>query len=119
MHHGWVKLGNVDGTAAFMQSIGLPGFAYIIIAVEILGGAMLILGVLGRVAAVATGIAMLVALALVTVPNKGFVGSELELLLLATSFGIALTGVGRYRLLSVFEHEGERTAYASGDEALA
>jgi putative oxidoreductase len=105
IHHGWMKYGNVPMTTKFIQSLGMPGFmAYAIIAVEIIGGAMLILGVLGRVAAVATGIAMIVAVSLVTYPHRGLAGSELELLLMAVSFGLALTSMGKYRLLRVFEH---------------
>lgn len=106
IHHGWMKYqGGVAGVEKFMGMIGLPAFmAYAIIAVELLGGVMLILGILTRVAAVATGIAMLVAVCLVTYPHGGFAKSELELLLMTVSFGIALTGAGKYRLMHIFEH---------------
>lgn len=104
IHHGWMKTGNIAGTEGFMSSIGLPGFmAYAIITVEVLGGAMLILGVLARVAAVATGIAMIVAILLVTFPHKGLAGSEFEILLAVASFGIAFIGAGKYRLMDMFE----------------
>jgi uncharacterized membrane protein YphA (DoxX/SURF4 family) len=79
--------------------------AYAIIIVEILGGAMLILGALARVAAVATGIAMIVAITLVTFPHKGLAGSEFEILLAAASFGIAFIGAGRYRMMDMFEQD--------------
>ena len=106
IHHGWMKLGNVAGTQGFMGMIGLPGFmAYAIITVELLGGLMLITGVLTRVAGVATGIAMIVAISLVTFPGKGLAGSELEILLMTVSFGIALIGAGNYRLAHIFEHD--------------
>lgn len=106
IHHGWAKLGNVPGTEGFMAAIGLPGFmAYAIITVEVLGGAMLILGVLTRVAAVATGIAMLVAVCLAVAPHKGILGSEFEILLATASFGIAFIGAGKYRLMHIFEHD--------------
>lgn len=105
IHHGWMKFQSVPNTMKFMGAIGLPEFmAYAIIAVELVGGAMLVLGILGRVAAVATGIAMVVAVALVTYPHKGITGSEIELLLMAVSFGLALTGMGKYRLFHIFEH---------------
>ena len=105
-HHGWAKLGNVTGTEGFMSAIGLPGFmAYAIIIVEVLGGLMLIFGVLTRVAAVATGIAMVVAVVLATLPHKGFLGSEFEVLLAVVSFGIAFIGAGKYRLAHIFEHD--------------
>ena len=106
IHHGWAKLGNVTGTEGFMSAIGLPGFmAYAIIIVEVLGGFMLIFGVLTRVAAVATGIAMVVAVMLVTLPHKGFLGSEFEILLAVVSFGLAFIGAGKYRLAHIFEHD--------------
>lgn len=104
INHGWMKLGNVEGARMFMSAIGLPSYmALAIIAVEIIGGAMLILGVLGRVAGVATGIAMVVAVILVGYPKAGWNGAEFEFMLMAVSFGLALTGMGKYRLLSVFE----------------
>ena len=49
--HGLTKLlvFTPAGTAGFFQSVGFPGFlAYPVIAFEILGGAMLVLGVYGR-----------------------------------------------------------------------
>lgn len=106
IHHGWGKLGNIPGTQGFMNAIGLPGFmAYAIITVEVLGGAMLILGVLTRVAAVATGIAMIVAVCLAVAPHKGILGSEFEILLAVVSFGLAFTGSGKYRLMHMFERD--------------
>lgn len=104
INHGWMKYGNPTATVGFISSLGMPGFmAYVLIAVEILGGAMLIFGVLGRVAGVATGIAMVVAVLLVGYPKAGWNGAEFELMLMAVSFGLALTGMGKYRLLNVFE----------------
>lgn len=108
LHHGIMKLQNLGGTMGFMGSIGLPGYmAYAITFVEVVGGAMLVLGVAVRAAAVATGIAMIVALVLVTLPNKGLSGGEFEILLMTVSFGVALVGAGRLRLTHVFEHDRE------------
>lgn len=104
INHGWMKYGNPAATVGFISSLGMPGFmAYVLIAVEIVGGAMLVLGVLGRVAGVATGIAMAVAVLLVGYPKAGWNGAEFELMLMAVSFGLALTGMGKYRLLNLFE----------------
>ncbi len=106
IHHGWMKFGSEDMTMGFMQSLGLPGaMAYFITAVELLGGAMLILGVLTRVAALILGIEMLVAVLLVAYPHGGLAHSEFELLLAAASFSIAFIGAGKYRLSNLFEHE--------------
>jgi uncharacterized membrane protein YphA (DoxX/SURF4 family) len=58
-------------------------------------------------AAVATGIAMLVALGLAVLPKRGLGGGEFEILLAAVSFGLALIGAGRLRLIHIFEHDRE------------
>ena len=106
INHGWMKLGNVDGTVAFMGGLGVPEFVvYLVILVEIVGGAMLIAGVLTRAAAVATGIVAIFAFCLVTFPAAGIKGSELERLLAAASLGIALVGSGRARIVHLFEHD--------------
>lgn len=108
IHHGLMKLQNLGGTMGFMGSIGLPGYmAYAITFVEVVGGAMLVLGVAVRAAAVSTGIAMIVALLLVIIPKKGVAGGEFEILLMMASFGLALIGAGRLRLMHVFEHDRE------------
>lgn len=52
--HAWLKLFvfTPAGTAGFFQSLGLPGpLAYLVIAVEILGGLALITGTYTRIAA--------------------------------------------------------------------
>ena len=44
-----VRVYTIPGTVAFFKSLGLPGwFAYLIIAVELIGGACLILGIVPR-----------------------------------------------------------------------
>lgn len=106
IHHGWSKTGNVPGVEKMMAGIGLPSYmAYAIMFVEIVGGAMLVLGVLARAAGVATAIAMMVAVGLVTGPHKGILGSELEMLLMMCSLGVAFFGAGEYRLMHLFEHD--------------
>jgi putative oxidoreductase len=108
IHHGLMKFANLGGTAGFMMAIGLPGYmAYAITFVEVVGGAMLVLGIAVRAAAVATGIAMIVALGLAVLPKRGLGGGEFELLLAAVSFGLALIGAGRLRLVHIFEHDRE------------
>ena len=54
--HGWLKVAvhKPSGTVEYFRSIGLPGaLAYFTIAAELGGGAMLLLGVLARWAAIA------------------------------------------------------------------
>lgn len=106
IHHGLMKFQNVEGTLGFMGHLGVPVWlAYLVMIVELVGGAMLVAGVLTRAAAVATGIVALFAFVLVINPMKGVAGGELELLLSAVSFGLALVGSGKARLLHVFEHD--------------
>lgn len=113
IHHGWMKLMSIPGTEHMMTMLGMPGFmAYAIMTVELVGGILLVLGVVARAAGVATGIAMIVALALAVVPSRGIAGGELELTLMVCSFALALIGAGKYRLLHLFEHDAHAQARA-------
>jgi putative oxidoreductase len=104
--HGLQKLTEfgVGGFAGFLTSLGipLPGvFAVIVIAVELLGGLALILGLGTRWVALPLAIDMLVALFTVHLPNGFFAqnnGYELVLILLAASVALALTGSGALAL---------------------
>jgi putative oxidoreductase len=54
--HAWLKffVFTAEGTAGYFASLGLPGFlAYVVIALEALGGAAMILGLRTRIAALA------------------------------------------------------------------
>jgi len=63
IYHGYPKLQNVSGTQAYMVSLGLPHyFAYIAIALEVGGGALLILGLATRPVALLLAIEMAVAM---------------------------------------------------------
>lgn len=94
----------VGGFAGFLTSLGipLPGvFAVIVIAVELLGGLALILGLGTRWVAIPLAIDMLVALLTVHLPNGFFAqnnGYELVLTLLAAAVALALTGSGALAL---------------------
>jgi putative oxidoreductase len=94
--HGLPKLEDVAGTQGFFGSIGLPPeLALPIGLLEIIGGIFLIVGVLTRITAVLLIIDMIGATVLVKLPD-GFVdGYELELLLIAISVSLLLTGPGR------------------------
>lgn len=70
----------------FVHALGLPSWLGIVSAyTELIGGALLILGLLTRVAAFAIAINLAVALVKVNIPH-GYAGSEYSLAL----FGIAL-----------------------------
>ena len=96
--HGWSKIHNFAGVTGMMQHLGVfaPGFMGPFVAwVEVIGGLMLILGIVTRVAAVALAIDMIAAIFLTGI-GRGWGPHELEIVLLAASLGIALTGSGKY-----------------------
>jgi putative oxidoreductase len=107
--HGLQKLllQGVDATAAGFAGMGVPlaeVAAPLVIATEVVGGALIVLGLGARFAAVALGIAMTVAMLLVHLPAGFFAadgGVEFTMLLAAASFTLALTGSGRLSLDAV------------------
>ena len=103
--HGWMKIQSLSAINGFFTNkLGLPpGTATFIALVEIIGGLMLVFGVWTRVAGVVLGIEMLVALFLTVPTNTAFGGHELEIMLMASSFGVALAGAGKVRLTHLFE----------------
>jgi putative oxidoreductase len=99
--HGITKLQSIGMVNSFFtKSLGLPpGVAMLVAVIEVVGGAMLVLGVFTRVAAVVLGIEMLVAIFLTGGPAKGgWEQHELEALLMAVSFGLVYTGSGKFSL---------------------
>jgi putative oxidoreductase len=111
--HGLQKLlmFGVGGFSGFLTSLGvpLPGlFAVIVIAVEVLGGLALILGLFTRWAALPLAVDMIVALLTVHLANGFFVsdgGYELVLLLLGCVVGLAFTGAGAFALDNALSRE--------------
>lgn len=103
IEHGVSKLTYYHSfTDLWFHVLGLPLWVAGFVAyVEVIGGAMLILGILTRVAGVLLGIDMLAAVFLTGI-TKGLAPHDLELSLMAASFGIALMGSGR---LSLFKME--------------
>ena len=94
--HGLPKLSNIAGTQSFFGSAGLPPELAIPIALlEVIGGIFLLIGFLTRITAAFFIIEMIGVIFAVKV-SKGFVGGyELELLLIAISISLLLTGPGR------------------------
>ena len=103
--HGWQKL--QDGPAAFgrgaLASLGVPApvlMGYVVTFTELVGGALLIVGLLSRLAALALTINLTVAIALVK-SNVGLIapegqgaGAELDLALIAGFLAILVMGPG-------------------------
>lgn len=95
--HGWMKINNLGMVEGMFVHFGLGGPVGIFIAwLEVIGGLALILGVFTRFFGVAFGIEMLVAIFLTGGVANGYQPHELELFLMLVSFGVALSGSGRY-----------------------
>jgi putative oxidoreductase len=98
--HGWQKIHmGVHGVAGFLGMIGVPipaVSAAVLIAVEFLGGIVLILGLGTRWVSLLIAFDMLVAILAVHLKNGFFLpqGFEYALTLLAASISLALTGGG-------------------------
>jgi putative oxidoreductase len=103
--HGLLKLlvFTLPGTVGFFASVGFPGWlAYPAVALEVVGGALLVLGLYVRPVAV-VAIVELLGAASVHLGNgwvfsnpKG--GWEYPVFLAATALAVALAGEGRYAL---------------------
>ncbi len=108
--HGWQKIwtNGLEGTTQGFAGMGvpLPQLAAPLVAwTEVIGGALLIVGLAARFAGAAIGVAMLVATVLVHLPGGFFAaegGIEFTLLLTAASFAIALTGSGALSVDALF-----------------
>lgn len=103
--HGWQKFaGGVDGFGSMLANLSVPApefMAWIVVLVEIVGGAFLILGLLTHWSAKLLAIDMLVAVLLVHASNGFFVaggGAEFALLLLAATLSLMVTGAGPWSL---------------------
>ncbi|WP_327675992.1 DoxX family protein [Kitasatospora sp. NBC_00458] len=117
---GWFGGGGIDGTGHFFDKSGYPApkaMAVVAGLTEVGGGLALVVGLLTPLAAAAILGTMLNALA-VTWSSTFFAakgGSEYELLLIAASAALALTGPGRYavdRYLPVVR--SHRLVYGAG-----
>ena len=96
LHHGIMKLQmGLPGLAEFLHSVGIPFaniFAVILIALETVGGGLMILGVLTRIWGICFVVEMVVAIMRVKIP--GHQSFELEALLLAGAASLVALGDG-------------------------
>lgn len=104
--------GSVGGFAGFLGGQGVPAaiaFAWLVTLLEVLGGLALIAGALTRLIAIGLAVNMLVATAIVHLPNGYAVGDggyELALLLAMVMAGLALTGPGEKSVdMRMFQEE--------------
>jgi putative oxidoreductase len=115
--HGLPKLSNIAGTEHFFANmIGLPAaMALPIGLLEVIGGIALLIGVLTRIASVLFIIEM-IGSTIAAKLSKGFVGGyELDLLLMAISISLLLTGPGR---ISIEWNVLKRELFLKGKQAV-
>ena len=115
--HGLPKLTNVVGTEAFFASkMGLPAaLALPVGLLEVIGGIVLIVGVLTRIASILFIIEMIGSTITAKI-GKGFVGGyELDLLLMTISISLLLTGPGR---ISIEWNVLKRELFPKGKQAV-
>ncbi len=102
--HGWQKWGGLTQFGGFLDSLGVPVpgfFAVVVMLVELVGGAMLIVGLFTHWAAKLLAINMLAAFFLVHATKGVFVengGYELVLMLFAASVAVMILGAGKWSL---------------------
>ncbi|MGK0475922.1 MAG: putative oxidoreductase [Oleispira sp.] len=105
---GWFGGYGLEGTAGWMESIGLaPGILMAGLAggAEFFAGLLLILGLLVRPAALVLAVTMLVAIVTVHLENGFFMatnGFEFALALLVISATLAIRGAGSFSLDNTF-----------------
>ena len=112
--HGWQKLTmmGIPGVGGFFGSLGVPApelAALVVTVLELAGGIALILGIGTRIVGALLAVNMLVALALVHLPNGFFVdggGFEFVFTLFAAALFFALAGPGSFSLDARFGRKG-------------
>lgn len=105
---GWWGGAGFEQTMGFFTASGIPWVVgVLVIAAEFLGGAALVLGFGGRLAAAGTGLVMVGAIAMVHGQHGFFMnwfgaqqgeGYEYHLLAIALSAGVVIAGSGAYSL---------------------
>jgi putative oxidoreductase len=108
---GWFGGYGLEGTAGWMESIGLaPGTLMAALAggAEFFGGLLLIAGLFVRPTAVVLAITMIVAIVTVHLQNGLFMsnnGYEFGLALLAISVGLAMRGAGSVSIDNLIQNK--------------
>lgn len=115
--HGLPKISNIVGTEHFFTNmIGLPAVMALPIGLlEVIGGIALLVGVLTRIASILFIIEM-IGSTIVAKLSRGFVGGyELDLLLMAISISLLMTGPGR---ISIEWNLLKREIFPKGKQAV-
>jgi putative oxidoreductase len=115
--HGLPKLSNIAGTEQFFANmVGLPAsMALPVGLLEVIGGIALIVGVLTRIASIMFIIEM-IGSTITAKLSRGFIGGyEVDLLLMAISISLLLTGPGR---ISIEWNVLKRELFPKGRQAV-
>ena len=115
--HGLPKLSNIAGTEQFFANmVGLPAsMALPIGLLEVIGGIALLVGVLTRIASIMFIIEM-IGSTITAKLSRGFIGGyEVDLLLMAISISLLLTGPGR---ISIEWNVLKRELFPKGRQAV-
>lgn len=95
---GIMKLANMEMTIGFFAGAGIGAFwAWAVALLETAGGLFLLLGVFTAFSGIVLAIIMVVA-AILMLPTMGFMGIQMNIVLLLTSVGVALVGPGKWAL---------------------
>lgn len=108
---GWMKVSDLSATVGFFATLGFSAFwAYLVTAVELLGGIAVLLGIYSRVATILLSIVMIVAtyelfpnlqvaqLPLLQYVLKGIQLAMTPISMLASTIALTLAGSGKYSI---------------------
>jgi putative oxidoreductase len=115
--HGWLKWQNIGGIGQFFGSVGIPApelMAYVVAAVELVGGLLLIAGFLTQLAAILIFIDMIGAIVYVGLGRPfiegGGISWEREAVFAAAALCLALSGPGIWSVDDVVWDTRSRTS---------
>lgn len=101
LFHGIIKLMDMNPVIAFFGNIGLPPVvAWIVAILQVVAGALVVIGIRVRTASILLAGMMIGSIVLVKW-GQGFHAMELNVVLLGLSLGLATLGCGRYSLCSM------------------
>jgi len=94
---GWMKFADLPGTVGFFGTIGFaPFWAYLVTAIELLGGIAVLIGIFTRIASGLLAIVMAVAIYKTLATPQFLIG---PISLLFSTLALKLTGAGKYALM--------------------
>ncbi len=97
IYSGWMKITTVEQTLGFFSTLGIPAFlSYIVMYGEVIGGALLVLGLWFEYATVFLSIIMIFAIWFTRTQGFGMFG--LPLATLSGLLGIMADGAGKYKV---------------------